>query len=107
MKSRLQEAIQDRADQPNKDRDLLYICSVSQVWLFMDRVKEGYARKLAHMWHGPFVVVDKCGDHSMRLKKSRYALPSLDSGACVEAEARTNVSVSTEGMTESERSGSS
>ena len=33
----------------------------------MDRVKDGYARKLAHMWHGPFRVADRCGDHAVRL----------------------------------------
>ena len=53
-KHRLKEAVQDRADQPNHDRDLLDICSGSQVWLYLDRVKEGYAHKLAHMWHEPF-----------------------------------------------------
>ena len=35
---------------------------------------------------------------------SRYALPSLHSGACVEAETRTTVSGSTNGTTESKRS---
>ena len=33
-----------------------------------DRVNEGYARKLAQMWHGPFRVIDKCGDHAVRLE---------------------------------------
>jgi hypothetical protein len=31
----------------------------SRVWLYLHWVKEGYARKLAHMWHGPFRVVDR------------------------------------------------
>ena len=35
---------------------------------FLDRVKEGYARKLAHMWHGRFQLIDKCGDHAARLE---------------------------------------
>ena len=39
----------------------------SQVWLFLDRVKEGYARKLAHLWHGPFRVLELVGDHAARL----------------------------------------
>ena len=34
------------------------------IWI----VKVGYARKLAHMWHGPFRVADKCGDHAVRLE---------------------------------------
>ena len=51
VNSRLKESIQDRADQPNQNRDLLDLCSGSQVWLFLDHVKEGYAWKLAHMGH--------------------------------------------------------
>ena len=39
-----------------------------QVWLFLDRVKEGYARKSAHMWHGPFRVTEILGDHAARLE---------------------------------------
>ena len=42
----------------------------SQVWLYLDRVKEGYAKKLAHMWHGPFRVAEMCGDHAVRLEIS-------------------------------------
>ena len=29
-----------------------------QVWLYLDSVKEGYAKKLAHLWHGPFRVLE-------------------------------------------------
>ncbi|POM59882.1 hypothetical protein PHPALM_31329 [Phytophthora palmivora] len=36
-------------------------------WLYLDRVKEGYARKLAHMWHGPFRVVKLVEKHPVRL----------------------------------------
>ncbi|POM65285.1 Hypothetical protein PHPALM_19026 [Phytophthora palmivora] len=39
-----------------------------QVWLYLDRVKEGYARKLAHMWHGPFRVNEVIGDYVARLE---------------------------------------
>ena len=39
----------------------------SQVWLYLDRVKEGYARKLAHLWHGPFRVRELVGDYAFRL----------------------------------------
>ena len=67
VNSLLEEEIQYCADQHNQDSHLLDICSGSQVWLFLDRVKEGYAGKLAHMWHGPFRVIDKCGDHAVRL----------------------------------------
>ena len=51
--------IKDRADRNNADTEL---------WLYLDRMKEGYARKLAHMWHGPFRVADVCGDHAVRLE---------------------------------------
>ena len=67
MDSRPKEATKDRADQHNQDGGLRDICSGSQVWLFLDRVKEGYARKLVHMWHGPFRVIDKYEDHAERL----------------------------------------
>ncbi|KAG3186007.1 hypothetical protein C6341_g4133 [Phytophthora cactorum] len=40
----------------------------SQVWLYLDRVKGGYTRKLAHRWHGPFRVADKIGEHAVRLE---------------------------------------
>ncbi|KAE8962020.1 hypothetical protein PR003_g34674 [Phytophthora rubi] len=39
-----------------------------QVWLYLDRVKEGYARKLAHMWHGPFRVAEVIGAHAVGLE---------------------------------------
>ncbi|POM59651.1 LOW QUALITY PROTEIN: hypothetical protein PHPALM_31584 [Phytophthora palmivora] len=32
------------------------------------RVKEGYARKLAHMWHGPFRVLELVEEHAVRLE---------------------------------------
>ena len=68
MNNLLKEAIQDRADQHNQARDLLEICSASLVWIFLCRVKEGYPWKLEHMWHGPFRVIDKCGNHDARLE---------------------------------------
>ena len=39
----------------------------SQVWLYLDRVKEGYARKLAHLWNGPFRVLEVVGEQAARL----------------------------------------
>ena len=38
------------------------------MWLYLDRVKEGYAKKLAHMWHGPFRVANICGDYAVELE---------------------------------------
>ncbi|GMG17473.1 unnamed protein product [Phytophthora fragariaefolia] len=39
-----------------------------QVWLYLDRVKEGYACKLAHMWHGPFRVTEVIDTYAVRLE---------------------------------------
>ena len=64
----LEAAIQGRDDRHNEDRDLLDIDRGSRVWLYLDRGKEGYARKLAHMCRGPFRVAEKCGDHAVRLE---------------------------------------
>ena len=36
--------------------------------MYLDRVKEGYARKSAYMWHGPFRVIEKYGEHAVRLE---------------------------------------
>ena len=33
-------------------------------------MKEGYAQKLAHMWHGPFRVKELCGTHAVCLEIS-------------------------------------
>lgn len=38
------------------------------MWLYIDRVKEGYARKLAHRWHGPSRVVEGVDTYSTRLE---------------------------------------
>ncbi|OWZ07953.1 reverse transcriptase [Phytophthora megakarya] len=40
----------------------------SRIWLYLDRVKEGYARKLAHLWHGPFRVAEKINEFSVQLE---------------------------------------
>ncbi|OWZ09977.1 hypothetical protein PHMEG_00017233 [Phytophthora megakarya] len=53
----LRDAIKSRADQPNEN-----------VWLYLDRVKEGYACKLAHMWHEPFRVIELISNDAARLE---------------------------------------
>ena len=68
VNERLRNAIQDRADRHNEDARPHQIQVGSQVWLYLDRVKEGYARKLAHLWHGPFRVREKIGEHAVRLE---------------------------------------
>ncbi|POM63684.1 LOW QUALITY PROTEIN: Reverse transcriptase [Phytophthora palmivora] len=64
----LLEAIQERADRHNETVLPHKIEVGTQVWLYLDRVKEGYARKLAHMWHGPFRVLELVDEHPVRLE---------------------------------------
>uniref|UniRef100_H3H5N5 Integrase catalytic domain-containing protein n=1 Tax=Phytophthora ramorum TaxID=164328 RepID=H3H5N5_PHYRM len=68
VNARLKEAIQARADRHNDGIRPHQIEAGSQVWLYLDRVKEGYARKLAHMWHGPFRVREMIGPYAARLE---------------------------------------
>ncbi|POM68856.1 LOW QUALITY PROTEIN: Reverse transcriptase [Phytophthora palmivora] len=61
-------AISDRADLHNQEIRPHQIEVGSRVWLYLDRVKEGYAKKLAHLWHGPFRIVEKVGEHAVKLE---------------------------------------
>ncbi|ETM30748.1 hypothetical protein L914_21576 [Phytophthora nicotianae] len=64
----MRDAIEGRADQHNEDVSSHDIKAGDQVWLYLDRVKEGYACKLAHMWHGPFRVAETVNRHAVRLE---------------------------------------
>ncbi|GMF44825.1 unnamed protein product [Phytophthora fragariaefolia] len=68
VKERLREAIRDRADHHHEQVLPHKIEVGAQVWLYLDRAKEGYAQKLAHMWHGPFQGLELVGDHAARLE---------------------------------------
>ncbi|GMF16978.1 unnamed protein product [Phytophthora fragariaefolia] len=68
VNERLRDAIQSRADRHNEPIHPYEIEVGMQVWLYLDRVKEGYARKLAHMWHGPFRVAAVVDTHAVRLE---------------------------------------
>ncbi|POM65899.1 Hypothetical protein PHPALM_18318 [Phytophthora palmivora] len=68
LNQRLREAISDRADLHNQEIHLHQIEVGSRVWLYLDRVKDGYAKKLAHLWHGPFRIVEKVGEHAVKLE---------------------------------------
>ncbi|POM72982.1 LOW QUALITY PROTEIN: Reverse transcriptase, partial [Phytophthora palmivora] len=68
VNERLRDAIQERADRHNETVLPHKIEVGTQVWLYLDRVKEGYARKLAHMWHGPFRVLELVEEHAVRLE---------------------------------------
>ncbi|OWZ11416.1 reverse transcriptase [Phytophthora megakarya] len=64
----LRDAIKSRADQRNGNVRPHRIEEGTQVWLYLDRVKEGYARKLVDKWHGPFRVTELIGNHAARLE---------------------------------------
>ena len=38
------------------------------MWIYIHRVKPGYAKKLAHLWHGPFRVAEMVNDFTARLE---------------------------------------
>ncbi|OWZ08394.1 reverse transcriptase [Phytophthora megakarya] len=58
VNQRLREAIADRADTHNDLERLHTVGAGSRVWLYLYRVREGYANKLAHLWHEPFRVAE-------------------------------------------------
>ena len=62
VNDRLRIAIQDWADRHNTEDGSHEIEVGSKVWIYLDRVKEGYARKLAHMWHGHSGLKNFAGD---------------------------------------------
>ena len=65
MNDQLRAAIQVRADRHNEDLEPHEIEVGTQVWLYLYRVKEGYEKNLAHIWHGPFRVADIFGDQAV------------------------------------------
>jgi len=38
------------------------------VWLYMAKVKPGLTKKLAHLWHGPFRVLERREDYMYKLR---------------------------------------
>ncbi len=38
------------------------------VWMYVDKVKEGLTKKLAHLWHGPFRINKKIDDYCYELE---------------------------------------
>ncbi|GMF47102.1 unnamed protein product [Phytophthora fragariaefolia] len=49
-----------------------------QVWLFMERVRSGLKKKLAHRWHGPFRVKSR----KRRVKLGAGTSPQVRVGDC-------------------------
>ena len=69
--SLLRQAQADRADRANAvATEDVGIRAGTRVWLYLDRVKEGFAPKLAHKWHGPFRVLEVIDGHTCRLDVS-------------------------------------
>jgi hypothetical protein len=56
-----------RAERHNEDLPEMKIKPGMRVWLYVDKVKTGFARKLAHMWHGPFLVKSIEGEYMCEL----------------------------------------
>ncbi|OWZ02842.1 hypothetical protein PHMEG_00025526 [Phytophthora megakarya] len=67
VNQRLRKAIADRADVQNDIVRPHPVEPASRVWLYLDRVREGYAKMLVHLWHGPFRVAEKIGKYAVRL----------------------------------------
>jgi hypothetical protein len=61
------EARRDRANESERGDTSAIVPGVS-VWVFINQVKPGYAKKLAHLWHGPFRVLERVADHVVRLE---------------------------------------
>lgn len=70
MNQLLEQAMTERMNLANEasQPDAGSIKEGSHVWLYIDRVRPGYSRKLAHLWHGPFRVDSKIGDFLVRLE---------------------------------------
>lgn len=51
-----------------KDLRVFNVAVGSHVWLLLSRVKAGYACKLAHLWHGPFIVAEHVHDYMLCLE---------------------------------------
>jgi len=64
----IKAAVEARAERQNEVATEHPIEVGTQVWLYLDRVKPGYARKLAHLWHGPFRVAEMVDTYVARLE---------------------------------------
>jgi hypothetical protein len=64
----LEEAQRERAETANARASEHHIRAGSQVWLYLDKVREGFSHKLAHKWHGPFRVSEMVNEFTCRLE---------------------------------------
>ena len=64
----LEIAMRDRAAAHNAQVTGQKIKAGDQVWVYINRVKPGYAKKLAHLWHGPFRVTEMVNEFTAKLE---------------------------------------
>ncbi|OWZ20268.1 hypothetical protein PHMEG_0005332 [Phytophthora megakarya] len=72
VNQRLRVAIADRADTHNDLVRRHPVEAESRVWLYLDRVSEGYAKTLVHLWHGSFHVAEKIGEYAVTIMYSIF-----------------------------------
>ncbi|OWZ06650.1 reverse transcriptase [Phytophthora megakarya] len=58
----------NRASRHSEDVGSHQINVRSWVWLYLDRVRKGYAHKLAHLWRGPSRVAEKINEFTIKLE---------------------------------------
>ena len=80
----LKLAIQVRAERHNVDLKPTSIEVGYHVWLYLDRVKDGYARNLSYMWHGTIRVAILRGECAVWLR--RHTVKDNPEGVFTEVE---------------------
>ncbi|KAJ0390696.1 hypothetical protein P43SY_010221 [Pythium insidiosum] len=62
-----------RRDEANAGRQVLTECFKPgvKVWLYVNQVRPGFAKKLAHLWHGPFRVLERISPYVVRLETDK------------------------------------
>ncbi|GMF42358.1 unnamed protein product [Phytophthora fragariaefolia] len=61
-----QEQSKDSNDVTRSPKPLFEVGS--RAWLYMERVKAGFTKKLAHRWHGPFRIKKKVEEYAYELE---------------------------------------
>lgn len=70
MNDLLDRVMEDRKDVANAvvSPEIENIKPGTHIWLYFDWVRQGFSRKLAHLWHGPFRISARIGDHLVKLE---------------------------------------
>ena len=56
----------EMGDSEGHAQSKIVVKETDSLWFYLDWVKDGYARNLAHMRHGPFLEADEWNDHAVR-----------------------------------------